>query len=236
MYYDPGKQRTNYWLDDKDRPLGPNRRSLAMLRQYKQLKQELSRNLVVLYFLMTRMGMGELRTMFYSAKKQKQYVRAVIFSLKEYAVTEDWEEVFVRDIRLLHERCEYVLTIIRHNLKLTEYMPYFTEVGFDKLVDFSNQHRKEHDDQAADDLEADILAWNAEHADAVKAYMDSIADEKAAMEAHRARIAEQERAEKKAAREQRKAENAEVREIRKNEKAYKSRQRKIERSFERYYK
>lgn len=222
------------WLDIPDKPEGMNKRSARFFREYKTVERMFSRNIIILYFLITRLDMKECYQMFVSSRKQKDFIVAVKMNLKQYAVEEKWEKEFERDIYNHKRRCQHVLRIIQENIRLTDLYPYFQTVGFERLTDFSVDYAKG-EDEAADQLEQEIQEWNAEHSRAVETYMESIAEEKAIIEAHRAKVKAEEKAEKKARREAKKAENAEIREMQKNAEKYRKRQAKINREFERYY-
>lgn len=234
MYYNYSRKRINDWTKE-DRQEGMNRRSARYFLEFKEISQEFSRNNAILYFLIKQMGMTELSGIFGSHIKQKRLVRAVMADLKQYAMTEDWEKAFDLDIRMLRERTRYVFAIIKANIKLTELYPYFEQVGFDKLMDFSVKYN-DGDDEAADALREEIEKWNAEHQDEIKAHMDATAEERENLIRYRARIAEDNKAEKKARRLARKAQNDEVKEIRRNAEKHRKHRMKVEREFNRYYK
>ena len=225
----------NIWMNTKDRPEGMNKRGKKYFLEYKTVEKEFGRNNVILYFLITRLGMNECYSMLSSGRKQKSYIRAVKVQLKEYAVTEEWEKDFERDLNSLKRRCRHVFRIIQENIRMTEQYLYFQTIGFDRLTDFSVAYAKG-EDEAADQLEKEIAEWNDAHRDAIDRYMESIKEERDNMIRHREKVAEDDKAEKKARREAKKAQTAEVREIRKNREKYRKHQRKIEKEFEQYYK
>lgn len=225
----------NIWMNAKDRPEGMNRRAEKFFLQYKQIEKEFGRNLIILHFLITRLNMKDCYAMFVSGMKQKKYIQAVKLQLKQYAVTEEWEKDFERDIRNLKNRCRHVFRIIQENIRMTELYLYFQTIGFDRLTDFGVAYAKG-EDEAADQLEKEITEWNDAHRDAIDRYMESIKEERDNMIRHREKVAEDSKAEKKARREAKKAQTAEVREIRKNREKYRKQQRKIEKEFEHYYK
>lgn len=225
----------NRWLDMPGKPEGMNKRSARFFREYKALEKMFSRNLIILYFLITRLDMKECYQMFVSSRKQKQFIIAVKLNLKKYAVEEKWEKDFERDVANHKRRCQHVLRIIQENIRMTSLYPYFQTVGFERLNDFSVKYAEGEDD-AATQLEQEIQEWNEEHSRAIEAYMASIKEERANMEAHRAKVKADEKAEKEAIRAEKKARTAEEREIRQNKEKHRKEQMKIEREFERYYK
>lgn len=231
----PGGDNVNRWLNDKDRVEGMNKRSAKYFREYKQAEREKGRNIVILYYLITRYNLTGCYSMFGSERKQKKYIQAVKMSLKEYSLEQRWERDFDKDLTNLKKRTDFVFRIIQENIRMTELYPFFREVGFDRLADFGVKYAKG-DEEAADQLAAEISKWNAEHFGEVQSYMESIAEEKANMEAHRARIQAEEKAEKEAKRMLKKQERDEIKEIRENHRKYESRRKRVERSFDRYYK
>lgn len=235
MYRQFESRTVNNWMDEPKRPEGMNRRGKEYFLEVKQLDKEFARNNILLFFFVTRYGMGDLRTMMRSGKRQRELIYSLMKDLKKYAVTEEWDKVFRREINNLDKRCKHVFFILKDNIRLTELYPYFQETGFDRLVDFGVRYANA-DDSAADQLEKEIAEWRAGHEKEIAEHMASVAGEIAARDEHRRRVAEQDKAEKEARRLARKAANAEVREIRENNRRYAMRKRKIERSFERYYK
>lgn len=233
MYYNYGRKRVNDWMKEVREP-GMNKRGARYFLEFKEIRQEFGRNNSILYFLIKEMNMKELNSLLGSHIKQKKLVNSVIDELKKYCVTEEWEPVFDRDVKSLHERTRYVLSIIKANIKLTELYPYFETVGFDRLMDFSVK-RNSGDDDATDELRDEIQKWNAEHSEVIRKHMEDTAEERANLEAHRERIAESNRREKEARKIARRQANAEVKEIRENNRKYLMRKKKIDRQFERYY-
>lgn len=235
MYYNPGRKKINDWMSSREREPGANNRSKRYHKEFTKVLHEFSRNNSILFFLIREMGMKELNSVFGSHIKQKKLVYSVIIELEKYSVTEEWEPVFDRELRSLRERTQYVLSIIKANIKLTELYPYFETVGFERLIFFSII-RNGGDDEASGELKAEIEKWNAEHPEEIRKHMEDTAEERANLESHRARIAEDARREKEARKIARRQANAEVKEIRENNKKYLRRKKLIDRQFERYYK
>lgn len=232
MYY-YGRKSVSDWMNDNRRPKQPNQRSLHWLREVRQCEKEISRNLIILYFLITKMG-ENLNGLMGSEQKQRTLLWALRRELKKRGVEEKWERVFAYDIGSIHRRREYVFLIIKENLKLTEHHPYFKAVGYDRLIDFTVNYGEDADKNNAMLLE-EIQKWEAEHSDVIASHMESIAEEKANMERHRKEVKEKAKAEKEARKLARKLENDEVKEIKENNKKYLSRKKRIDRSFERYW-
>lgn len=223
---------TNTWMNLVERP-ETNKASLRYFREYKQCQTELGRNQTILFFLVVKLGIEDLRTVFESGRKQKTYIRAMKESLKRHGVTQEWYSVFDKDIEGLHRRCDHVLLIIKANLKLTPLYPYFENGGFDRLMEYGNRAFEEETASAA--LEEEINTWNAEHADLIAKHMEDTEEERQNLMKHRAKIKAEEKAEKQARKDARKAENAEVKEMMHNQRYWKKRRAKIEREFAQYY-
>lgn len=223
------------WMNTPDRPEGMNQRGKNYFLELKQIDQEFKRNNVILYFLVTRHSVNDLRKAMYSGKKQRQLIYSVMEQLKAYQVSSKWERVFQRDIRNLANRADYVLLIIRENLRLTEMYPFFEAAGFERLIDFGIKYA-EGDDDAADQLQREMDEWNAGHQEDIRRHMEETEEERQNRDKRRQKIAEDRASEKLAKRLAKKAAKAEAREIRENHRKYESRRKRVERSFDRYYK
>lgn len=235
MYYNYGRRRVNDWINLPDRPEGMNRRSQRYFLEFKVIEKEFARNNTILYFLIKRMGMHELTGLFGSCQKQKKLVQATKLELKRYAMTQEWERVFDQDVASLHRRTEYVLYIIKANLKLTELYPYFEAEGFAKLMDFAVKPLEDRDETDAE-LRKDIAEWNACHQEEIRKHMEDTAEERENLMSYRARIAEDNRKEKEERKTAKREAKAELKEIRDNNRKYLKRKHLIDRSFAGYYK
>ena len=235
MYYDASAMRLQDWLNDKSRPRDLYKRNLEFLREAKDIKFLLGRNKLILWFVMVKLGIEDVRAMFVSCSKQRELIWLVIKDLKEHGVISKYEKMFKRELASIRRRCEYVYKITLENIRMTEYYPYFKTVGLDYLNNYVQDFTKDNTEEAEEKLLADITKWNSEHTDEIAAYMESIKEEKEAMERHREKI----KADKKREKEEAKRARAEIREFEKESaKIRKKREleeKKIERSFERYY-
>lgn len=229
-----GAANLNEWLSDNSRTKGCTSLNVHYLRAFKQVDKELGRTAVVNYFLLTKLGVEDVRTMLRSSMKQRKFLRAVIIDIKQYRIEADMQKMFDKELRSLQRRVDHVFRIVIENLKLTEYYPFFRDVGFEQLVDFSTEY---HGGGATDIdfLIPQIEEYNATHQQEIAEHLESIKVEKEARDAHRQRIKEQDKLEKELRKKARKAANAEVKEIKDNEKKHKSRQKRIDRSFEYLY-
>lgn len=226
-----GSKNMKTWLNDDKRPKGCNAKNVEYLRELKSILPEFSRVGVLTYFLVTRLGVQDARTMMSSARKQKDLIVAVILDLKRYAVTKDYEPAFERNFRSLRKRCDYVYAICKADLTLTKHWPYFSGVGFEKLLDFDIRYTGK-DTSVLDWLIPDMEQWEVEHTDEINAHLESIRPELEAKAKHQEEVKAKEKAEKEAIKAKKRAENAEVREIRENARKEAVRKRKIERELE----
>lgn len=219
------------WLNDKKRFKGCSQKNVEYLREFKQISAEQGRVGTVTYFLLLRLHIENARAMMRSAKKQQNLVWVVMQDLKIYRVDPEWEKTFENDIRRMHERCNYVYYICQENLRLTEHWPYFSTVGFDRLLEFQQKY-SEKQESVLDVLLPEMEAWEKSHQDEIKAHMETVRHE---IEV-RDRCAEERKAkaiaEKEAAKAKRREENAEYKEIRENEKKYKARLRRLEKDLD----
>ena len=224
----------NDWLNDPRRSATLTRKNMEYLGEFKDLEAELKRISMLTYFLMAKCGIYGVRAMHESAKKQCGFIRKVIVDLKKYGVAKEDEKAFDRDIKKIRNRVEYVYPIIKENVRLTEYYPYFSERGFDRLLDYTLL-RGVIDEKEQERLYEDVQDWNERHLEKVREYAEQIRPEVEKIAERKRQIHEKEMLERKTLRDARKAADAEVKEIRENERKRRQRQAKIERSFERYY-
>jgi hypothetical protein len=237
MYWYGEKGITN-WLDDKTRNKGATKYNLEFLRLFKQLDAELGRINTISYFCVKRLGIKNANAMLSSAKKQRALIKHVEVDLKKYAVTDEWTDIFNKSIDRISARCDYLFKILKENIRLTKYHLYFTEVGYDKLIDFSFVRTKSdnfNDESIDEELMTNITQYNKRHQTAIDDYMKSIENELHNIEIRRKNIAENEKREKEAKRLARKISNDEVKEIKKNKHKAIIENRKTERMFDYLY-
>lgn len=226
----------NDWLNDARREKGLTQKNMDYLIEMKGLNQELKRIKMITYFLLTKCDVYGVRAIFTSANKQGDFIYKVIADLKKYGVSKEDEAAFDREIKRIRNRVEYVYPIIKENVRLTKYYPYFVERGFDRLLDYSLYRSAIDLDKEQERLFEDVQSWCSSHVEEVAAYEDSIRPEIEMLAERKRQILEKEKAEKKAIRDAKKAEDAEIKWMRDNKKAEQAREKRIERSFERYYK
>lgn len=226
-----GGRNMRTWMDDNERLKGCSTKNIEYLRELKAILPEYSRIGILTYFLVTRLGVEDARTMMSSAKKQKELILAVMTDLKKYFVTKDYEPVFEKNLQSFRKRCDYVYAICKADLQLTEHWPYFSEVGFEKLLDFETRMAGK-DESVLDILIPEMEAWEAAHPDEIAAHMESIRPELEARDRHKAEVRAKEKAEKEAKRTAKRAENAEIREMKQNAKKEEQRRRKLDKELD----
>lgn len=223
------------WLGDPLRPTTLTKKNATYIVELKQLRDEFAQIAIITYFLLKYTNNTGVRAMCRSARKQRLFVEQAITDLKKYGVTKEYERVFERNIDSLKRRVEYVYPIIKENVRLTEYYPYFEARGFDRLTDYSMLYNLSQENELQKLLD-DMTQWMDRHTEQISVYADTIKPEVEKIQARKKAIYEADKMEKRLRKEKRKAENAEVAEIRKNERLHQSRNKKIDRSFARYYK
>ena len=227
-----GKYLTD-WFNDKKVPKGKmSKYNLIYLREYKDILAEYKKYSTMLFFILVVMKIDMVRQMFNSCNNTKKYIYKVICELKEKMVTNDYVPHFNVNIERLRKRLETMDKIIKEDLYLTEWYPYFMEKGFDVLSDFENNgNTVEQLQPILDDFEQ----WKIDNKDKLDAHIVEMEKQKQIYLEHRRKVEEQTKAEKQAEKYKKKLENNEIKEIRENNKKHKSEYRKLERSFERYY-
>lgn len=220
----------NDWRNDTTKKEGATRLNLEFLREIKQLEHELAGIGVILFFLVTRCDMWVMERMLRSAGKQRRLMGATAYDLKKYALDKKWEKVFKANCTRIRNRVDYMYRIIEENVRLTEYYPWYMAVGKERVQDFQHKYRGG-EKESSDQLLEEIQDWNAEHEDEVKAYVESIAEEKEAYEDLKQKRADERKARKEALRMIRKHETAEVREIKENKHKHEVEERRKNREW-----
>lgn len=216
---------------------GTSKKNVNALMRLNEVFELNKRNLCLLHFLMNNVNKGRdsnFRSMFTSAESQKQFIIHAKYTVKTYLIDDEWHKPIENNIDSLFRRQEYIWLIIKENLRLTEYYPFFEDVGFEILYDFDMKAMNV-SEQLKPILDM-FEKWKKEHPDLIEKHMNSIASEKAAYENYKAEIQRQKKEEKQARKLAKKAENDEVREIKKNNQMHEARERRMKREFEKYYK
>ena len=188
------------WLKDNKRESGVNSLNVACLRELKGIDQELGRIGVINFFLLTKLGMDDVRVLMNSAKRQRKFVQTVCKDLKKYKVDASYKSTFEHDIKKLKERIKHSFFITQENVRMTEYYPYFEQGGFDKLLEVELIYN-ENKETPIDYLAEEIEEWNKEHEEEIKNHVESVREEKETTERFRQEKKEKEKEEKRVARE-----------------------------------
>ena len=82
-YYDCFGKNAKEWLNDKKLPKGMSEHNVVYLREYKDLLDEYKKYTVMLYFMLSVMKIEYVRSMFYSCKRSKEYIIAMVLNIKK---------------------------------------------------------------------------------------------------------------------------------------------------------
>lgn len=238
---------TKQWTYDPNRKPGATRLNLEFLRELIDLCDEFGKQAMMLYFLNVELGIHYVWRMQKSVVDQRGYIMALIENLKKYQVEKCHEKAFRRDIGKLKARLVQVNRIVREDVHLTEFEPFFDHVSWESLnIDelpttedmklLKEQGITNERTNPYEQLMAQAVEWNEQNKDKVEEHMRKVAPEIERHTKYKQRVKEQLKAEKAAIKAARKAEDAEIKEMKKNAQAHRSRYKKLERSFERYYK
>lgn len=192
-----------------------------------------ARNCAMLYFCIKTLKIDGLNAMYASTMKQKSFYVTAKGFLKHYKLEDKWISNAKSDIAKMYNRQNHIWLITRENIRLTEYYPFFMEIGFEKLLDFDLATMDVLDQlkYIADEFET----WKSNNKDKIDSHMESVAVEKKALEDIRKKRDEDKKREKEERRLAKKAADDEVKEIRENNKKHMARYKKLEKSFERHY-
>ena len=211
------------------------KRNVEYLRIMKDLCSQYARLNTILYFLIVKLNMVELYSLFSSVRKQKMFIVATMETLREKYVPKEYIKVFERDIQNLQRRKDYVLFIVKENVFLTEYYPYFESVGWDVLDEFQTGIDGDDFNVQLDFIINDFEEYKLNNIEEIENHLKQIEPQRKSHEEFVQKNKDDVKREKQIKKEQRKIENAELKEMKKNEEAYRKRKKMIDRSFERYY-
>lgn len=211
MSYYYGRKTIRNWLNDKHRvPLvGISLKNALYSADLDKASKSLAKTAIINYFLAKRLGIKDCITMMMSARKQRDLCYAVCRELEVYEVDPKWDKAFEDDIKGIERRCEYIYAIVKENLKLTQYWPYFESVGFERLSDFESGVKSNDGETLLDKLLPEIDEWMLEHKAEVDEYMESIKPELERKERFLAKKDSMIRAEKAEAKDKKKSEKEE---------------------------
>ena len=163
------------------------------------------------------------------------FIVATMENLREKYVPKEYIKVFERDIQNLQRRKDYVLFIVKENVFLTEYYPYFESVGWDVLDEFQTGIDVDDFNAQLDFIINDFEEYKLNNIEEIENHLKQIEQQRKSHEEFVQKNKDDVKREKQIKKEQRKIENAELKEMKKNEEAYRKRKKMIDRSFERYY-
>lgn len=212
-----GQLTINDWLHDKKRvPLnGISVKNAMYAADLIKASKELGRTAVVSYFLAARVFedhgyiANNCRSMMYSAVRQRALCYLAQRELEKYTVDPKYDKAFERDIKSIFRRSDHIYLIIRENLRLTRYWPYFEPVGFERLLDFEQKY-VDGPESVLDGILPDMERWMNEHEAEIDAYMVKIQPEIERKQAFLANKKAAAKAEKEATKAAKKAERDEI--------------------------
>ena len=213
----------NEWLKRNDLEDGYTIANAHYRREYNRFSKELRKAALYLYVLGVEMKIYYCTKMMYSAKRQSRFCNAVAAELRHKKVDKEHYKAFDRDVKSIERRLETINRIIKEDIHLTEYEPFFEA----EVVDYDFTDFKDIPKIAKD--------WNERHKDLVEKHLNEIKPELERHEKYIQQVAEKRKAEKEYIKQKKKAEDEYVKEIKNNAARNKAEYKKLERSFQRYY-
>lgn len=223
------------WLNNQKLRSGGTKHNVTFLREFKDLKSEMSAIMCYLYFLAKHVNDGYSNSMLCSFRRHKKFVVRVVFTLKEKEVTSKYVPGFEREIKQIRERIERCKILAFDNLRLTPYYPFFEQYGYEEVYKLVTIYNKDERCEAQKVLADKCFAWTEAHSDEVQAHMASVQEEIRIKEAHRAKVISDIKAEKEKAKKEEAERKAMEKERIANHNKHIAEYRKLERSFNRYY-
>lgn len=204
-------QKINNWLYSKKREKIDDFGITEIYYQasLEKLIKETKKNTTMCYFLLTKLGIENARTMMCSGVAQVKFMQKVIVELNTWKVGK-WKKAFDRDIAGIERRVQFVRKICMENIRLTEYYPFFITKGVEVLSDFDTAFTEEKS-TPLDGLIAQINEWSAEHPEEIRRHMEKVKPEIELLQSRR----EAEKAAKKAEKNAQKAAKKQAREMEK---------------------
>lgn len=163
------------WLNAK-KPEGQNEASRRFLKQVEEIDRGFAMNQEIVYFLVEHLNMYECRSLLRSGRKSRNLIKALISNLEEYAVTDEWEPALRKMVEDLRERYDYVHdNVIPESIRMTNFYPYFQEVGFSKLDDFAERHHADwKNKRITQEFLEEITAWKKAHSNEIVDHMEAV--------------------------------------------------------------
>ena len=225
------------FITTNDVPFEPNERSLYYRNAIDKINKHNRQLICVLYFMKTALGIDSVTTMFLSTQKTRDLMKCLRFSLLIKAVTKEWEQLFDNFINDSINRINHVQKIMKEDLYLTEWYPYFQDKGFDKLFDIKTEAPGgKENNELFEKMKLDFEEYKKEHPDKIADHMAKAYPLINALETQRLREREKERLERQRLSEARREEKEEIRQSKILNSEIDKRERKINREFERYWK
>lgn len=223
------------FLDTNDVPFEQNDRSRKYFTIIDKIDKKNKKVIAILYFFKVILGITSMETMFVSAQKMKRMFYVLKGTLNKKAVTDEWDGLFSKFVTDSNKRLDYILKIIRENLFLTEYYPFFREIGLDSVFSYELTSDFEANDRYFYGIRDQFEEWKPAHTAEIDAHMAKAQPMIDALAEQARRVKEKEEAEKKARAEYRKSITAEIRQRKKYDAEREKAGRKLQREFERYY-
>ena len=223
------------FMNTNDLPFEPNSRSKEYIAVINKLEKKNKKITAILYFLKVICGITRAETMFVSTQKVTKLFHALYIHLCRKAVTDEYVPIFEKFFKQQNDRMTYVLKIIKENLILTEYYPFFCEIGYDSIFDYELKPDFDENDRYFYGIKERFDAWKPIHTAEIEAHMEKVQPLIDALESQAQRNKEKAIEEKKKHNEYRKSITAEIRQSKKYDAERDKRQRKLDREFERYY-
>ena len=221
--------RIELWSKDPRLSNSMSKLNVVYLRKLKELYTEFGRNNALLYFCTACLGLKSCNPMFSSGIKQRTFVQALTMELKRRTVTTYYIELFDWLVDRLNTRLSHVFRIVKENIYLTEYYPFFEEVGWDVLNDFDTNIATTVDcNEQLKFILDDFAKFKETHPELIKKHMDTVQPIIDTRNNHFRNVKEAEKLEKKLARDLDNKERAMEREIKRNQEAYKKQQKNID--------
>lgn len=222
------------WTSDKKLTGKMTRYNVEYLRVYKDLRSQMGRNISIMFFCITKLGLNNMRSMFKSGIKQKDHFTFMIFELKRRELPQYYVELFDFVTNKYQERINRMWLILKENIYLTEYYPFFEKCGYEVLGDFELDYETVANGGAVEKLKHIIDEFNKfkeENPSIIEEHLKTVAPVIEKYEKRKKDIAESEKQEKRLARELEKKERAFEKECESNHARYRKRMKQIDSTY-----
>lgn len=229
-----GEKNISSWMHDQKRKklkTVPDLYAIHYISELRKLQKQLARTAVINYFLLTRLGMTDCRSMTISAASQRKFCFAAIAELNTYELDPKYHRPFDKNLEKIQRRIDHIYRITQENLRLTRYWPYFEAVGFDRLLNFPPVVYNENGGSMLDIIMPELEQWMAEHEEEVDKHMEKVQPEIDRIKAFREKKAAEIKANKEAEKAEKKRLKEEQKQRLKERNAEIIRQNKIDREI-----